>query len=603
MNLSFLKKIEINKQYIYLLPILFIIFFIPMIVFLYEVTIPEYIDNVWHGKSPFYDFFSTYKSYFLLGATLIALVIFFLQTKENDFKIKRTWLYIPMVIYLIFVIISTLLSEYSNISWLGFLDRKEGALILITYIIILFISFNVFDKLKKINIAINTLVISSFILGIIGLIQYFLFDPLFETNIGRSLISTNENYDIVKNLDISTSNIINLTFANSNYVGSYMAMLFPISLALYLLATSRKLNIFYGIYTAVMFVSWIGCYSRAGMVGGFIAVAIFLLLTRKKIRDYLIKLLIIIPVYLLLFIIMNIHSDNSLFTKIETLNEKQEETYLETSKSNLEDIKIENNIVKVITSTETLNIEIKGQNINFYDEDKIFLKKQKDIYGNTIINDNRYKRYSIVEDLKNNIYTVKIDKMKFYLHNDGTNVGIVYKKLFYTSINYPETFGFKGRETFGSSRGYIWSRSIPMLKNTLITGYGPDTFVFYFPQYDFVGKIKAYNTNAIAIDKPHNLYLQIGINTGVISLIAMLIVWGYYIINSLKLYIKETKLKTIHYTGIIIFVSIIGYLITGIFNDSVVFVAPVFWILLGLGMSCNYIIENKSKDKKQDFKD
>lgn len=32
----------------------------------------------------------------------------------------------------------------------------------------------------------------------------------------------------------------------------------------------------------------------------------------------------------------------------------------------------------------------------------------------------------------------------------------------------------------GSMRGYIWSRSLPLLKNTKVVGYGPDTFLMTF---------------------------------------------------------------------------------------------------------------------------
>ena len=34
-----------------------------------------------------------------------------------------------------------------------------------------------------------------------------------------------------------------------------------------------------------------------------------------------------------------------------------------------------------------------------------------------------------------------------------------------------------------------------------------------------------------------------------------------------------------------IFVAIIGYLVAGIFNDSAVSVAPIFWLLLGTGIN------------------
>ena len=107
-------------------------------------------------------------------------------------------------------------------------------------------------------------------------------------------------------------------------------------------------------------------------------------------------------------------------------------------------------------------------------------------------------------------------------------------------IEFPETFGFKGKEKLGSMRGYIWSRSIPMLKNNLILGSGPDTFAFRFPQNDLIGLYYAYDTPNTIVDKPHNLYLQIALNDGVIALLAFLAIMIIYIVDSIKLYaLKE----------------------------------------------------------------
>lgn len=45
-------------------------------------------------------------------------------------------------------------------------------------------------------------------------------------------------------------------------------------------------------------------------------------------------------------------------------------------------------------------------------------------------------------------------------------------------IDYEEApaIGFKGKEKLGSSRGYIWSRSLPVFMNSLLLGNGPDNF-------------------------------------------------------------------------------------------------------------------------------
>ncbi|HOK49432.1 MAG TPA: O-antigen ligase family protein, partial [Sedimentibacter sp.] len=140
---------------------------------------------------------------------------------------------------------------------------------------------------------------------------------------------------------------------------------------------------------------------------------------------------------------------------------------------------------------------------------------------------------------------------------------------------------------------YIWSRTIPMLKDTLIIGYGPDNFPMVFPQEDYVGRFNVGNEGMlnIVIDKPHNMYLQTAVNTGVISLLALLAIWGIYIFDSLKIYLKGNMETFAEYMGAATFLSITAYLVAGLFNDSIVSVAPLFWILLGMGIGINKMIK------------
>lgn len=46
----------------------------------------------------------------------------------------------------------------------------------------------------------------------------------------------------------------------------------------------------------------------------------------------------------------------------------------------------------------------------------------------------------------------------------------------------------KGYEKLFTGRGYIWGRAIPLLKEHILVGSGPDTFVEEFPQQDYVMK-------------------------------------------------------------------------------------------------------------------
>ena len=174
-----------------------------------------------------------------------------------------------------------------------------------------------------------------------------------------------------------------------------------------------------------------------------------------------------------------------------------------------------------------------------------------------------------------------------FIRKDGIMMVLGYYGELLTDIKAP-SFGFKGKENMATNRGYIWSRSIPLLKDTILIGHGPDTYAIYFPNNDFVGKFIGFKGANTIVDKPHNLYLQIAINTGVLSLIAFLTLMLTYIISSFKAYFKkESYAGIMESAGLGIFMAISMYLFTGLSNDSIVSVAPIFWILLGTGFVLN----------------
>lgn len=66
-----------------------------------------------------------------------------------------------------------------------------------------------------------------------------------------------------------------------------------------------------------------------------------------------------------------------------------------------------------------------------------------------------------------------------------------------------------------------------------------------------------------------------------------------YIISSLRLYSRNHAKDFTTQAGIMIFAAVCGYLIAAFFNDSVVSVAPVFWVLLGTGFSINHRLKDQ----------
>jgi hypothetical protein len=149
-------------------------------------------------------------------------------------------------------------------------------------------------------------------------------------------------------------------------------------------------------------------------------------------------------------------------------------------------------------------------------------------------------------------------------------------------------FGFKNYGHIASGRGYIWSRSLPLLLKNPLIGTGPDTFPLVFPQGDHVGKANYCKTPYTIIERPHNMYLMIGIQTGILSLILFLVFYALYFLQSLRIY---SRIKLDGYTsqlGLGCLLATLSYMVSGLFNDSTLQTSPAFWVFIGLGLAANY---------------
>lgn len=141
-------------------------------------------------------------------------------------------------------------------------------------------------------------------------------------------------------------------------------------------------------------------------------------------------------------------------------------------------------------------------------------------------------------------------------------------------------WGFVGKERFGSGRGYIWSRTLPLLTHVLLFGKGPDVFPFVFPQYDYVGTINMGAAN-IMIDKPHNWYLQMMISFGMGGLLSLILLGRTLCSASLSLITRSTLPSEEGTVAISLLGLVFCYGFTGMFYDSVISVSMLVWPLAG----------------------
>ena len=590
------KKLSV----IYFLPLLLIAGFVPLIVYAKYVDLEGTTQALyWTGQRQYLDFFSYWKAQWVVILTAIALIFYIILYKQKKLPFKNLkQYYIPLSIYAIFVILSTIFAKDTQTALWGFVDMYQGMFVLLSYTLITFLTINFVNSERDVTLFVKAFTILMIIEGLIGITQYFGFD-FFQTKIGNSLIVPGNLR--VENLSFSFGpKTIYGTLFNTNFVGSFATLMLPLSVAFLLGAKTKKQRIVSAIALVLMIFTWIGCNSRAGYLGVAVSALVALWLFRKLIIKHWKLSVSILVVFVVLLIGLNSTSNGVLLNRLKTFNLNRElDRILDISNRGVrfEDISLGHDTFSVKTNMETLNFKVDEDKLYFLDEDHNELEIVHD-NGEITIKDIRYEKYRIT--IPKNYPGVTVTRgtywnwmtINFYISQQGIKVLGSGGRLA-EPLKAPYVEQFSGLEVLASGRGYIWSRSMPMLRDYFIIGSGSDNFPIAFPQDDFVAKLNGALDASEVIDKPHNMFLQIGINTGTLSLISLLSIWMIYIIRSFIIYSRTSFDSLEKYVGASCLISIIGYLIAGIFNDQIVSVSPLFWITLGIGISINYKFSKK----------
>jgi O-antigen ligase len=591
-----------EKSFNFFLPIAFILSIIPLIVRMTAVNVDEATSKIF-GPSIQPDLFSQKKALFLIVFSILLVIIsiiFFKKIFSKKNKITYSIL-ISCSIFFLFTLLSAVFSKYREVSFYGFFDRAEGLITIACYMILFVYSIYTFKNTTDYKYIITPLLILVFMNAFLGLFQCIGQD-LIKTSLGVSIAIPSEYKIDPSQLNLNNGTSIYGTLFNSNYVGSFTAIILPILFCLTIFEDDilKKIMLFLG--TGLSIFLLLGSNSRSGIIGILFSIilgsVIFGKLLLKRRKGFFITFL----VFLVLCTVVIIASKTAQ-SKLITLSKDIQSILTNTNDFDyrdhtfVKDIKHVDKSVHVLLPNETLKISYengsfifknsKDQIIPYVKSDKSYTTTDK-TFKNISFGFSKFNNKSIITDTLflqiNNkplfIFRLKDDKSIHLI--DGTSKE-------YIDVEFPETFGFKGKEKLGSSRGYIWSRSLPLLKDNLILGGGPDTFALRFPQNDLIGKYYALGNPNTVTDKPHNLYLQIALNYGIVALVAFLAIIIIYIVDSFKLYAFKEYYEKSQILGAVNSLGVIGYLFAGLFNDSVVSVAPIFWIILGVGVSLNYM--------------
>lgn len=570
---------------------------IPLIVKVkfYENPLTEY--SWYSNESMLADFFLYHKSLFVTITGVLMLLVLIWQIgkmkRKDDLFNSDTRILIPIVSYLFLAIASSLFSDYGYFCTHGMPDQFETIWNLTAYVIAVIYCYYVvvyYDSNRSLN---NIIFVGAALVGIICVLQYF------KVDIYR-LIYAGEGYSFT-----FEEGTVYGPFYNINYVGYYTLLFVPLFVMLFISAKDWKLRVITAILTTALMIALIGAESTTA-VAAFVIVAafaiVFILLKNAKAKKILWIPIGAIAICAAAVFVLAVPRMDAYIQASDTKKTNLENIF--THDDNVEiDYKGEQLYIQMIQYGDSLAFNLTDQNDASVASE--YVDSSEGYYYYTVT-DTRFEGMMLTpaimtEDPVTYGFIVQIDDKSWNFTNQMTEDGTYYyytdlgklTKLTEDTIS-PSFEPLVNVSGLANGRGYIWNKTIAMLKDYILLGSGADTYAVVFPNDDFVSM---YNNgyNNLIMTKPHCLYLQIAVQSGVLSLICFLVFYVWYAISSMRLYFKQRLDQPLAAAGFAILLGTMGYMISAIANDSTITISPLYWALIGVGIGINHRVRSATK--------
>lgn len=289
----------------------------------------------------------------ILKLFIIILIIFWaikLLSVEGVIRNKNK-LNLPIYIFIIILSFSLMISNTTEVSF-------DDYTIFISYIILYFIVVNVINQKKEFDSFIKIFFLSSFLVSIYALIQYYGLDPYF-----------------------TEINEIASTIGQKNWISNYLAIIFPVIFSYFLLQREKKNKLIYYLILSVLYATLMICQSRGIWISISLTLifAIYIIFKFKfyeifeKNKKWLIALFII---FLIITIIYS--TDNPLNKSVITVTERAISTFDEKDPSVKTRLLIWWSTLNMIKDKPLLGSGIGTFKMNYLDYQADFLQKNPD---------------------------------------------------------------------------------------------------------------------------------------------------------------------------------------------------------------------------------
>ncbi len=585
------NKILEKKNLIYTIPIAFVVILLPLIVRfgIYKTG----LDKVTWTYAEEYstDLYLYCKSIFFTVLSACMLVLMMIDYKNVIHRLKtEKIIWILFGGYLIFVLLSAFTSDYQLFAWKGSVGQFESAFVLIGYIITGLYLF-IYCKEKEIAGKLPYFfLVSSLIMSVVGIFQ-FLGKDLFATEFVQSLCVPQHVLEESGGIHFRfEENLVYLTLYNPNYAGVYSSCLMVILFSLLLSEKKLYMKGLYALAMVGMGICLIGSGSKTGIaITAVVLILALVLHLRKFLKYWYLSIPGVTALLLSVLLIYQYNSVDLLQNFIDGVQLKKTEYRLSELYTDRNGIHFRYDDISFLVAMEVSDMGIAVGAV-CEDGSPINVTEVTDGSAHFMLTHDRLPDIPVEFMTYNDIVCmgIKVDGEEWIVTNQfGGMYYYLNRSGKWDSIQMPETAVFTDYPEWISGRGRIWSKSIPLLKDNLILGCGPDAFVMVYPNDDYLAEhnsgIKTEYTT-----RPHNWYLQMGIQTGVVSLVLILAGLVIYFLRGthrcFRNALEDEKMKENAYFEAF-FLGSITFILMGLINDSSVGVTPLFWCMFGMALA------------------
>lgn len=557
---------------------------LPFFTIALPVTVSDAVrDAYFLGSTSVSDFEQLCREWGVL-AIAAACVLWFLYERatmrpKRELPICRCTIAMALFLvgYLLLGLLSSLFSKYTSETWLGIYMLYEGYLALVGYGILFAAAWYWMDREEVLEYVKKCLTGFSIVLGILavlekaGLCYYNNFLVQFFSGLGGA---------------VSLGDAVCITFGNADYLGMFCAMLLPLIVAIAVQAKTGKQRVVRSVASLCIAVTLLLTEVSNAILIGFGVTIVFLLLwgwhtgISRKIKAVITAVVIAVIVF---------GGFGFLWTRTgDTFSQKLWNTCAGVEQED---------------TFQLLSMELDGNTVSFSNEDTTFtitaldsgLSLESLLFA---VNGETVSATPVQEELYG-FSQPELAHCQVQFTEDALQVLLGYAtpiELTHSSEQWQvvgiggsvledvplvgENLALRKLYTLFNGRVFVWADTILSSKDCWLIGHGAATTIFSLNQNDLPALLNIYG-RYVLYNKPHSWYLQIVQDTGVLSLVMVLgMLVLFFVCGFRKCFGKQHQWNPFH-TGLLL--AVLAYCLAALFNDSLVYHAPMFWVLLGLG--------------------